>query len=115
MAKFCEECPDAGSCAGDIESMEVVSSSTEGTIGVGGRSASLSIEYGNPIGPTAAAVRYRDSEKGVSEIITVLGNSGTDAQNKGFEYVDRVGRCAGPKVKKFLGVVIKRECSAPQA
>lgn len=115
MAKFCEGCPDKGSCAKDIESMEVVSTSTQGSIAADRRSVSFSMEYGDPIGPTDATVRYRDVEGGVSETITVHGSSGADAQNKGFEYVDEVGRCTRPKIKKFLGIVVKRECSAPQA
>lgn len=114
MSKFCEGCPDRGSCVGDIVAMEVLSTSTRGAIAEDG-SASLSVEYGDPIGPTDAIVRYKDAEAGTSETVAVHGDSGTDAQNKGFEYVDRVGRCTGPSVKKFLGIVVKRECSAPRA
>jgi hypothetical protein len=115
MAKFCEECPDRGNCIGDIESMRVLSSSTQGTISADGRSAMISAEHGNPIGPTSTRVCYIDTEQGASGTITVHGNSGADAENKGFDYVDKVGRCTGPILKKFLGIVVKRECSAPQA
>lgn len=115
MANFCEGCPVKGACVGEIDSMQVVSSVTEGNISDHGRFASISVEYGNPIGPTNASVRYRDSDGGASDIISVQGSSGADAQNNGFEYIDSIGRCPGPKIKKFLGVVVRRECSAPEA
>ena len=115
MARFCEGCPNRGNCMGDIESMDIVSTSTQGTISADRRSASFSMEYGNPIGPTDVNVRYRDAINGASEVITAHGSSGTDAQYKGFEYVDKIDRCTGPNLKKFLGILVKRECSAPQA
>jgi hypothetical protein len=94
--------------------MQILSTSTQGTIAADRRSASFSIESGNPIGPTDTSVRYKDADSGASEVIIVHGSSGADAQNKGFEYVDQVDSCTGPNVKKFLGIVVKRECSAPQ-
>lgn len=112
MAKFCEGCPNRGECAGDIESMQVVSSYTMGSIAADARSASFTVESGDPIGPTQATVVYKDSLGGASEAITAYGNSGSDARNDGLKHVDRIGECTNPTIKKFLGLVVKRECSA---
>src|SRR5665213_3635283 len=107
MADFCERCPDRGSCEGAIESMEVMSSYTEGRISANRRSTSTLIEHGDLIGPTDATIRYIDAEGGASEAIAVRGSSSDDAKNKGLEHVGNIDRCTGPKVTKFLGVVVK--------
>jgi hypothetical protein len=116
MASFCENCPDKSSCAGPIESLSVASCVTRGSISEGGQSASFSFENGVAQGPTDMTVRYRDAEGGNSEPITMQGHSGSDAENKAFEYVGKIERCTGPtEVKRFFGLVTRRECSAPQA
>ena len=82
MAEFCEGCPNAGDCKGPIVELKVLSSVTQGSISEDRRSASLSLEYGIPQGPTEMTVLYIEANGGSSEPIKVYGNSGSDAEKR---------------------------------
>lgn len=116
MAEFCEGCPNKGNCTGQIETVEVLSSVSHGTISELGNVASFSFEGGVPQEPTDMVVRYRGEAGGASESILIQGQTGSDAEAKVGRFVDKVGSCEGPsEVKRFFGLITKTVCSAPQS
>lgn len=113
MAKFCEGCPNMGECIEDITGIYVISQVAHATISEDRRSASLSIEYGVPQGPTDLTFECRDAKGRASERVSVYGDTGTDAERKVGQFVSNIDECPGPmRVKKLFGLVTKKICSA---
>ncbi len=116
MANFCDTCPDKGSCLGWIEGFSILASETTGKISKNQSTASISTENGVPQGPTDMVVQYQDSEGGLSDPITIHGDSYEESQTNVVSYVNKIGRCKGPiETKKFLGFITTRTCAAPQS
>jgi hypothetical protein len=116
MAKFCEGCPDMGSCTGEIVGICVESSWTSGNISEDRRTATFVAINGVPQGPTHMEYRYVDPEDGKSETLVAGGNSVYEARDSVGEYVGKIGKCQQPeRVKKLFGLITRKQCGAQKA
>ena len=116
MAKFCESCPIAGECSGEIEKIRTLSLISYGSVSEDKRSASFSFTRGVPQGPTSATIEYINAQGQTSDPITFRGESVSLTQSRVNEFVSKIDECNNPTTKtRFFGLITKKVCGVLQS